>query len=402
MFLAKQSKNLRGITYSNAPVRLHPFSHFRIHSLPPKPMASHSSIPSSIIISAVLALPATHARDEAPTPKQVRSAAAAGLKWLADQQIKEGADAGSWGNPRYQTATAGFAGLAFLANGHLPGKGEYGALLDRAMQYMKPTMTPDGYLGAQSNSMYVHAICTLFGLSYLGLSENPDKEKELAEWCLKSVRLIIEAQKVRKRSLEQGGWRYTPFTRESDLSVTSWQLLTLHAARQCGFEIEQEVFDAAMKYINRAYLETEEGKAGFLYRVGTSNAPEPAVTGVAVFMKSLFERESDDKITMALKYLEDFPPNWGGKQYNGFFFFGSFYMAQGMFQIGGKSWQDYAPKIQKVLIDHQEGDGHWGFPPDNKPQSHPAGHAYTTALAVLILSLDKQYLPMYQRQKQLF
>ena len=49
-----------------------------------------------------------------------------------------------------------------------------------------------------------------------------------------------------------------------------------------------------------------------------------------------------------------------------------------------------------------DADGHWPFPPDNQPQSHPAGRAYTTALGILILSLDKQYLPMYLRQKQLF
>jgi hypothetical protein len=35
-------------------------------------------------------------------------------------------------------------------------------------------------------------------------------------------------------------------------------------------------------------------------------------------------------------------------------------------------------------------------------QSELAGPAYPTAMAVLILSLEKQYLPMYQRQKQLF
>jgi len=341
-------------------------------------------------------------QEEAPSPKQIRSSVNAGLKWLADKQTHEGADAGSWGNPGYRTATAAFAGLAFLANGYRPGQGGHGPVIDRAMNFVKASMTPDGYLGGQPSTMYTHAVCMLFGLSYLGLSENPEKEKELAEWCGKGVKLILEAQKVRKRAIEQGGWRYTPFSRDSDLSVTSWQLLTLHAARQCGFEIEDEVFDAALKYINRAYMETEEGEGGFLYRAGTSKSPEPAVTGVAVFMKSMFEKESDEKIEKARKYLKRFPPSWGGPQYNGFFFFGSFYMAQGMFQIGGDAWKDYAPRIQRVLIDNQEGDGHWPFPPDNKAQSHPAGHPYTTAMGVLILSLDKQYLPMYMRQRQLF
>ncbi|MDP6526707.1 MAG: hypothetical protein QGH15_21085, partial [Kiritimatiellia bacterium] len=220
---------------------------------------------------------------EPPTRKQIRSAVDAGLKWLADRQIKDGSDAGSWGNPKYQTASSSFAGLAFLANGYEPGKGEYGKVIDRSMQFVRGSMTPDGYLGTQAQSMYVHAVCTIFGLSYLGLSKNPEKEKELAEWCHKAIKLIVEAQTIRKRSAEQGGWRYSPFSRESDLSVTSWQLLTLHAARQCGYEIGEEVFDSAMKYLNRSFVETkDEGEGGFLYRIGTSKDPEPAVTGVAV------------------------------------------------------------------------------------------------------------------------
>ncbi len=342
------------------------------------------------------------AQAEAPTSKQVHSAIKAGLEWLHKEQAKEGADIGSFGNPRYRTATASFAGLAFLANGHTPGKGEYGKAIDRTMQFVKPSMTPDGYLGTQDNSMYVHAICTLFGLSYLGRSTDPEKEKELAEWCRKAVKLILEAQKIRKARTEAGGWRYSPYARESDLSVTSWQLLTLHAAKQCGYSIDDDVFDSALKFINNSFMETEDGEGGFLYRLGTSKEPEPAATGVAVFMKGLFDKELDDKVNKSLNYLSRYPPGWGGRQYNGFFFFGSFYMAQGMFQVGGKTWESYRPKIQEVLIDNQGGDGRWGFPPDNKPQSHPAGEAYCTAMAVLILSLDKQYLPMYQRQRSLF
>jgi hypothetical protein len=38
----------------------------------------------------------------------------------------------------------------------------------------------------------------------------------------------------------------------------------------------------------------------------------------------------------------------------------------------------------------------------NAPQTRLAGAAYPTALAVLVLSLDRQYLPVYQRQRPLF
>lgn len=341
--------------------------------------------------------------DEAPEPRQVQASIDGALEWLADHQITEGPDAGSWDTPSYRSATASFAGLAFLASGHLPGKGEYGAVVDRAMAFVQAQMTPDGYLGGPYKSgMYVHAIATLFGVSYLGMSENPEKEKELAEWCRKAIKVIVEAQDVPKRSWEQGGWRYTPYISESDLSVTSWQLLVLHAARQCGFRIDQAVIDAAMRYVNSAYVEASPEETGFVYRPGVLRTPEPAVTGVAVFLKSLLEEEPDEKVEKSLAYLRGFPPSWGGQQYKGYFFFGAFYMAQGMFQVGGDVWEGYAPKIQRILIEHQQGDGRWEFPPDNKYQSRQAGVPYATAMGALILSLEKQYLPMYQRQKQLF
>ena len=340
--------------------------------------------------------------DDAPTPEQVRAAVDGGLKWLLRNQGGGGKDAGSWPSRKYQTAVASLAGLAFLANGHTPGKGPEGEALERAMAYVQASMTPEGYLGARDQSMYVHAISSLFGLSYLGLTKEPERERELAVWCAKSVKLIVEAQQVRRPRIEQGGWRYNPYGRESDLSVTSWQLAVLHAARQCGYEIEDRVVSSALAYVNSAFVAERDEQAGFLYRPGVSKVPEPAVTGVALYVKSILEPEPDERLARAREFVRQHPPTWGGPQYNGYFFFGSFYLVQGMFQLGDEAWAPYAAPMQKVLVERQTGDGHWEFPPDNKGESREAGHAYTTAMAVLILSLEKQYLPMYQRQKKLF
>jgi len=348
----------------------------------------------------------------------------AGLAWLAEHQIKEGPDTGAWqtSRPQYQPAMAGFAGLAFLANGYQPGQGEYGQVIDRAMEFVMGSMDAEGYLGqGDPSGMYIHAICTLFGLSYLGASPDPEREGELAKWCRRSLKVIIDAQAIPRPATAQGGWRYTPYTTESDLSVTSWQMLVLHAARQCGYRTDPSVTDAALAYINRAYTEVEpkhsatndgvskeaglqqkEPAAGFVYRPGVSVKPEPSATGVAVFIKSLFEKEADDKVRQSLAFLRQFPPSWGGRQYGGYYYFALFYISQGMFQVGGETWGDYRDSVTEILIDQQNGDGSWPFPPDNRPQSRLTGDCYPTSLAVLVLSLEKQYLPMYQRQKSFF
>jgi len=310
---------------------------------------------------------------------QAQAAVDNGLKWLATHQMTEGPDAGSWRVPeqRYRTAVASFAGLAFLANEYLPGEGEYGKVVERAMNYVKPSMTSDGYLGqGASQGMYIHAICTLFGLSYLGLSPDPDTENELAVWCQKSLNIIAEAQKVSRESFARGGWRYTPSSSESDLSVTSWQLLVLHSARQCGYVIEDESIEEALRFINSSFVQQTNSpsgpRSGFLYRVGFKNEPELAATGAALFIKSILEQHVDERVKPALEYLAKYPPAWGGvDQYGGYFFFNAFYMTQGMFQIGDATWNDYITAMRQIL-------------------------------SILILSLEKQYLPMYQRQNTLF
>ena len=342
---------------------------------------------------------------------QAQSAIQGGLKWLAARQVADGPEAGSWeaGEPRYRTAVASLAGLAFLANGHLPGEGPYGRAIERAMAYVKPSMASDGYLGRGDRSgMYIHAICTLFGLSYLGMSREAATDTELADWCRRSLRLIVEAQKVSRLDFARGGWRYTPYTDESDVSVTSWQLLVLHAARQCGYVIEEDGPDAAIRFINSAFVEQAGtparagGAAGFVYRPGVSQDPEPAATGAAIFIKSLLERHADERVVKSLGFLGAYPPSWGGEQYGGYFFFSAFYMTQGMFQIGDAAWEGYMAPMRGILVDHQAGDGSWPYPPDDVRQSQLAGAAYPTAMAVLILSLEKQYLPMYQRQAAMF
>jgi len=343
--------------------------------------------------------------------RDTQAAVAAGLEWLAAQQIKEGPEAGSWDTPRaqYRPAVTSLAGLAFLANGYLPGDERYGYVVQRAMDYVIGTMRADGYLGMDDRSgMYIHAISTLFGLSYLGASENPERETALAKWCRRALDVVVEAQQVRRAAIDAGGWRYTPSTSESDVSVTCWQLLVLHAARQCGYVIDPAVFDAGLDYVNRAFQMISDANApdavgGILYRPGVSRAPAPAVTGMAVFIKQIMERDPEDqRIAAALRYLERYPPAWGGEQFAGYFYFTLFYMTQGMFQVGEHYWQSYHEAVNNILLERQSGSGSWPYPPDNTVQSRLTGDAYPAAMAALILSINRQYLPVFQRQRALF
>lgn len=362
-------------------------------------MAMRRVILSLLALGAAVALP-VHAQD-LETQRAVEGA----LRWLAARQVAEGADAGSWDAPRaeYRPATAALAGLAFLANGSTPAAGPYAPNVKLALRYVMGKMAPDGYLGqGDPSGMYIHAIGLLFGLSALGMTGDPDLERELAAWCERGIAVSLEACRVRRPREEQGGWRYTPYTNESDLSVTSWQLLALHSARQCGYDIPPGVMEDGLRYVRDAYQSLPDGSGGYLYRPGVSTRPEPSVTGAAMLVRSLLDRPDEERTTAALKLLSRFPPAWGGEQYRHYFFFAAFYQAQGMFQVGGETWEAHRRAMREILLAHQAGDGSWPFPPDNTPQSRLAGPAYPTAMGVLILSLDQQYLPVYQRQRALY
>jgi hypothetical protein len=313
----------------------------------------------------------------------------------------------------YRPAIASLAGLAFLANGHLPGDdGPYGGTLSATLKYVMGAMAPDGYLGQGDRSgMYIHAICSLFAFSCLGMQADEAREPELAEWCRRSLDVIVAAQRVSKTDLAAGGWRYDPYTSESDVSVTCWQMLVLHTARQAGFDVDESIFRAAQFYLNRAFHVIEaapggdsEASGGYLYRPGFTRDPEPSATALVVYIQTLFDAADDVRTRQAMTYLRRYPPAWDGEQYGGFFYFASFYMMQGMFQVGGEAWDWFGPRMALVLLDHQSGDGSWPYPPNNaKPElMRETGAAYPVAMAVLMLSIDKQFLPMFQRQRRLY
>ena len=365
-------------------------------------LGMHSGV---LLTCLLLAFPAAQPARAEPSQKMsddVELAIEAGLHWLASQQVKDGGAAGSWSSPKYPTAVTGLAGLAFLANGHLPGEGNHGVVVERAMKYVQSSMTSDGYAGSIGDSMYVHAICTLFALSYLGMHEDAEKDAELAQWCRKAINVIVSSQKVPKAKAEKGGWRYSPHTHESDLSVASWQLLCLHAARQCGYSIDDSVINFATGYVNSGFVRTKDGQSGFAYRPGRSTVPEYGVTGTCVLLKGIFENQVDDKMSESLKYLKSFEIGWGGSQYRGYFFISTWYLMQGFFQMGGTGYEEFAGKTRKVLVKRQKGDGHWPYPSQSSAHRQGVGPVFPTTLAILILSLDGQYLPIFQRQRSLF
>ena len=182
--------------------------------------------------------------------RAVVAAAEAGLEYLAKSQHESGGWIGDVGyklNQDYRVLEAGvphvgvtaLAGMAFLAGGHLPDRGRYGAHLDQAITFLLEQVNDLGFITAHHTRMYSHAFATLFLAEIYGMTSRDDVRTKLQE----SVDLIVASQN------RQGSWRYEPFALESDMSITVCQLMALRAARNIGIKVPAETIDRAVDYV---------------------------------------------------------------------------------------------------------------------------------------------------------
>jgi hypothetical protein len=155
--------------------------------------------------------------------KETDEAIAHGLAWLARAQNADG----SFGTATYRgnIAVTSLAGLAFMSSGSSPGRGPFGAQIDKALLYVMDNTSPSGFIAVAASSthgpMYSHGFGTLFLAEAYGMTHRP----EIREKLQKAVRLIVDSQNI------EGGWRYQPVRRDADLSVTICQINALRAAR---------------------------------------------------------------------------------------------------------------------------------------------------------------------------
>ena len=95
-------------------------------------------------------------------------------------------------------------------------------------------------------------------------------------------------------------------------------------------------------------------------------------------------------ISDAVLWLEEHPPKWKDR----FFFYGTYYYAQGMYQRGGRQAELASKNVAELLLEKQQDDGSWAAPGG---EESGAGKVYSTCMSILSLSVKYHYLPIYQR-----
>lgn len=327
------------------------------------------------------------------TKDKVDDSIEAGIKFLLKSQKENGAiyDRG------HPAAITALSVMSLAAVGHLPiHPNENGKAMAHAIAYLLLDKNQDevGYLGKDGGRMYGHGIVTLTLAELLGMGMSDEIDKSIRQKCQLAIKLILRSQKVPKNQAQQGGWRYSPDSRDADLSVTIWQLMALRSAKNSGLEVPSSAIIDAVEYLKRSYKSKidNEGNpidkvSGFAYQPG--GHPEYATTAAGLLaMQVCGEYESPFAMGAADWLLENIP-----QTNRKFFFYGTYYYAQAMYQRG----EDHAKKarsmVEEILLPMQKGNGAW------QGGGSEAGHGeiYCTSMAILALAVKYHYLPIYQR-----
>ncbi|MGL4555363.1 MAG: hypothetical protein ACRC33_29700, partial [Gemmataceae bacterium] len=84
-------------------------------------------------------------------------------------------------------------------------------------------------------------------------------------------------------------------------------------------------------------------------------------------------------------------PRWG----NWHFSYNIYYGSQATFQVGGNYWTAYRAQLHRTLLANQGDTGSW-----LNAQDSTYGPNYCTSMAVLALTVEYRYLPIYQRGEE--
>jgi len=325
---------------------------------------------SALLLSSMLTAPGDSARMDPVTRRQTGRA----LEWLAKKQNADG----SWSESRYphNTAITSFALLAFMSQGHLPGQGLYGPEVSRGARYLISSANSEGYVvGSRGGNMYCHGMATLALGELWGMTGGD----ELRGTLVKAVDLIVRCQN------REGGWRYDPQPSGADISVTIMQVMALRAAKNGGLHVPDETLRKAIAYIQSCY---DPRTGGFGYQPYTRSRPGFARTAAGICVLQLSGAYDAEQIPKGVEYLK---ANFDSREH---YWYGHYYAAHAMHQIGGKEWDEWYAKLRDTMLRRQGEDGSWtraGFDREG------VGPVYATAIAVIALSVPAGYLPIFQR-----
>ncbi len=337
-----------------------------------------------------VSLPRAASEADVNRSPEARAAIERALAWLATRQNPDGSFGRWFDTANVPVATTSLCGLAFLAEGNLPGRGPYGRQVRTAAEYLLECQkhSDQGYIAEPGygggSRMHGNGFAVLFLSELLGMthdSADGPAVRGLRESLARAVRVIERYQ------TPEGGWNNEPNTLAEEGSVMPTQAQALRAARNAGIKVNRLTIDAAVRYLRHC----AEDDGGIRYNLQTWRTTY-ALTGAGVaslcflgeydlpevrrgvgFMTGILEEESRGgwrhpprphpaRETMIAPPARD--------------------------PAGGPPRARWWPRLRREILARQETDGSWDDP--YCPEMGTAFHA-------LSLQVPHQVLPIFQR-----
>ena len=305
-----------------------------------------------------------------------------GLDWVAQTQ----SSLGHWTAGTYPTAMTALAGMALIGAGSTTTQGPYAKQIRKAVDFLTQKCRPNGLIGdplTDNRYTYGHGFSMLFLSQVLGEEEDAERREELVEKLTKAVDFSAKAQ------TRSGGWGYVSAKDGNNFdegSTTITQVQGLRGCRNAGIAVPKDVIDNAKNYIYTC--KNKDG--GISYSSRNRGSSRPAITAAA--LASLYNagdydsKHQKEMYAFCKKTLHGIKVT--GARSFGHWHYTYLYYAQVVYRRGGAEWAPFRDKLYAKIMGEQNGNGSW---------NGNVGPIYVTSCNLIMLQLDRGYLPIYQR-----
>ncbi|MEM6979799.1 MAG: prenyltransferase/squalene oxidase repeat-containing protein [Planctomycetota bacterium] len=304
-----------------------------------------------------------------------------GLGWLAETQSTRG----QWNTSVYVTAMAALAGTAMIASGSTTTQGPYARAIARAADFLITKSRSNGLIGdPQTDTRYTygHGFSMLFLSQVLGEEGLIDRREELVEVLTKAVEFSGNAQTA------AGGWGYVSAKEGNDFdegSTTITQVQGLRGCRNAGIPVSAEVIDKAKQYIYRC----KNPDGGISYSSRQTGSSRPAITAAALAALYNAGDYDSEHVPEMFDYAKETLHNIDdGTRAFGHWHYTYLYYSQVIYRQGPDEWTSFRDRLYDRITAEQQGDGSW---------NGQIGPVYVTACNLIMMQLDRGYLPIFQR-----
>lgn len=338
---------------------------------------------SALLAGGLSLAPLASASHAAAKNPQWEASIRKGLDWVANQQKA----LGHWiaNTNSYPTAMTALGATALLCSGSTTIQGPYAPNIRKAVDYLVSRSRENGLIGdptTDNRYTYGHGFSMLFLSQVLGEEEDEDRRKELIEVLQKAVKFSADAQ------TPSGGWGYVSAKDGNNFdegSTTITQVQGLRGCRNAGIAVPESVIERAKKYIYGC----KNADGGISYSSRNRGTSRPAITAAA--LAALYNagdydsKQVPEMLAFCRKNLNDIG---GGARSFGHWHYTYLYYSQVVYRQGPDEWTPFRDKLYARIVNEQQDVGRW---------DGNIGPIYVTACNLIILQLDKAFLPIFQR-----